>query len=119
MNTEPSCPTCGAPMLVRNGKYGAFYYCKNSTIASKHGTMSVRAWEMLCRLLRTAPSRDQESPSAFSQFDFEFEVRRQMASYGVIPTDLELFAEGELHDLNGGEIDYSDEPDHWSNFRPY
>ena len=115
MKTDPDCPTCKSPMLVRKGKFGDFYYCRNSTPTEKHGTISVRAWRaIMAHLTRQEPiGMPHHVP------DLDFEIQRQMTAFGVLPTDLDLFVEGTVNDPWGDPVDYSDEPDHWTNFRPY
>lgn len=119
MKTDPSCPTCGAPMYVRSGKFGDFYYCKNSVPEAKHRTISVRAWHMVVNTLTMMECSESTPITPYPGIDLEFEVRRKMGSFGVIPSDLDLFVEGELSDIFGRPIDYSDDDDHWTNFRPY
>ena len=113
--TDPDCPTCKSPMLVRKGKFGDFYYCRNSTPTEKHGTISVRAWRAISAHL----SYQEPIGMPHHAPDLDFEIQRQMTAFGVLPTDLDLFVEGTVNDPWGDPIDYSDEPDHWTNFRPY
>lgn len=101
-------------MLIRNGKFGDFYYCPNSTPTNKHGTISVLAWAALSGNHGLVRHNRPIPPP-----DIDFEVRRQMASFGAIPNELDLFVEGPPEDDWGDMLDYSDEPDHWSNMRPY
>lgn len=115
VKTDPSCPTCGDPMLIRDGKFGSFYYCRHSSKDEKHGTISVRAWRAIAAHVARAAS--SKMPSAAP--DLDFEIRRQMTSFGFIPTDLDLFVEGSFCDQWGDPLDYSDEPEHWTNMRPH
>lgn len=45
---NPLCKVCSAEMQLRNGKYGQFYFCANSTAKDSHGTINKAAYDALC-----------------------------------------------------------------------
>ena len=104
----PNCPKCGTQLVIRTGKFGRFLCCPESKPGDNHGTVSL----------------DQPAPKVTGQTIYNARyhsasdanldqlVQRQMASFGVLMTDLDRFVEG------GPETaDYDEE--HWTNMRPY
>lgn len=108
-------PDLQIPDACPEGQVRGFYYCRNSTPTEKHGTISVRAWRAIAAHL----SYQEPIGMPHHAPDLDFEIQRQMTAFGVLPTDLDLFVEGTVNDPWGDPTDYSDEPDHWTNFRLY
>lgn len=104
------CGKCGAEATIRKGPHGAFYCCPNSKPGDNHGTRSVAVQEALALLRDSLPTDGMPMAPA----DIDFEVRRQCMTFGVEVTELDIFIEGDPH-----FADIDDDPDHWSNMRPY
>jgi len=96
------CAKCGAPAVVRKGRFGAFWCCPNSQPGDNHGTRAV---------IRAPLDIGDAAP--YPNPDLELLVRTKMvAQFGVHMSDLDRFVEGAPEDADWDE-------DHWSNVRPY
>lgn len=94
------CPTCHTEMILRNGKYGEFFYC------AAHGTISKRAAEIIAQHQTTYAGGLNEDPLMDA-------VKRTSVTLGQ-PLD-------ELEQLIEFVVDNPplDDEDHWMNTRPY
>lgn len=97
------CAKCGTDAIIRTGKFGRFWCCPNSTPEDNHGTKTIAERLELATIA-----------SGTETTDLDLAVQIQMASFGVILNDLDLFIEGDP-----GNADIDEDPDHWSNMRPY
>ena len=95
------CPRCQATLVVREGKHGKFICCPNSRPGDNHGTLSIRPQLELATIA-----------AGTEETDLDKLIVRGMVNFGFFPTELDRFIEGDPEDNE-------DDPDHWSNLRPY
>jgi len=95
------CLVCKIPMLIREGKFGPFYYCPNGN----HGTISVAKYESIMK----QSSRAMQAQCDPLMHDLEVQT---IALGGGMLSDLERF-------YIDSEAYYDNPDDFWQNIRPY
>lgn len=105
-----NCPLCKTAMQKRNGKFGPFFYCQPHGTISLQGKKLHTTGEITSKIKSLVTSK--KVTSSCDQKDLEILVRIEMAKFGVLMNDLDLFIEG-------GAQAAHDEPDHWMNSRPF
>lgn len=101
------CPSCKTEMVLRNGKYGPFFYCKD------HGTISMRAAKKITELL--AKTEDEHGYSGGFNEDPLFDsIKRTSVNLGMPQDDLQ-----QTIDFYNDHPPFSDDEDHWMNIRDY
>lgn len=118
------CKVCKEKLILREGKFGPFWACVNSTSSDNHGTVSVKPEKFVDtiskkELKRLKKNRDKLLKKLHGKnnigirkitpytpdFDLEKEVNLAMArDFGYLVSDHDIFM----------DCDY-DEPGHWSN----
>lgn len=96
------CIKCKSRLIEREGKFGKFWCCPNSTIGDNHGTFKTR------QMLYNKLYHDSIPPER----DLDFLVRKEMMTFGIEMTELDRFIEGGIEAAE-------DDEDHWMNTRPY
>lgn len=95
------CLVCKTAMLIREGKFGPFYYCPNGN----HGTISVAKYESIMKRSSNIPQ------GQFDQLMNELEVQT-IALGGRVLSELERF-------YIDSEAYYDNPDDFWQSMRPY
>lgn len=102
------CLVCKTAMLIREGKFGPFYYCPNGN----HGTISVAKYEAIMkRFAESATVNDGLPTGGYDPLMLAIE-RQTMALGGGVMSDLERF-------YIDSEAYYDNPDDFWQNARPY
>ncbi len=93
-----NCLVCNRSMLIRQGKFGPFYYCPNG----RHGTISVEKYKSIsCKTVNYVPPTDD--PLMIS-------IERQIMSIGGYMSDQDRFY------IDNEQFD----PENfWQDIRPY
>lgn len=99
------CPSCKTEMILRNGKYGPFFYCKD------HGTISMRA----AKVITASIDSDQCTNWQYIDEPFLDIIKRRSVILGRPMDDLQDLVEFYVDDPDQSQ----DDPDHWMNVRDY
>lgn len=99
------CPKCKTEMGIRDGKFGQFYYCPNSSSKDPHKTITVASFSGTIR---------EVTPATVPE-DFNDAVTRECIALGLPMDRLTQLAEFILGDPDDDML----EEDHWSNHYPY
>lgn len=102
------CPSCKTEMILRNGKYGPFFYCKD------HGTISMRAAKKITVLLKRIED-EHTYVGGYNENPLKDLIFRQSIGLGEPMdnlTDLAKFTVDNHYDAQDNE-------DHWMNIRDY
>lgn len=95
------CPKCGAPMNIRNGKYGEFYYCTEGN----HCTINVAKYnEIIGRFNAELIATDNDP--------LQSAIEKQTLTLGGVVNDMERM-------YVDCEASYNEPDDFWQNIRPY
>jgi hypothetical protein len=119
-----NCPTCASVLIERSGKFGPFICCPKGN----HGSFSIQGSEvrftgavgqmLLESRIKTTLALASISNGIAYQPSFSQQMNAQLAAWGWNSSDemsqLAEFALGE-----SGELSVDNDPEHWSNQRPY
>lgn len=121
-----NCPICASVLVERNGKFGPFTCCPKGN----HGSFSIQKGQMyftgavgqmlLNDRAQAALALASISAGAAYQPSLSQQMNAQMAAWGWNSSDkmsqLAEFAVGEPGELS---TSLENDPDHWSNQRPF